>query len=91
MLEARKASVWKNRYAISTDGRQLATWDGSLWKAGGTFDLDARRYEVRGNMWGSKYGMVGQDGTPIASANRVGRKRWTVVAAGRTYEFRRAS
>lgn len=91
MLEARKPSVWKNRYDIIADGRRLATWDGSSWKAGGTIELDGRRYEVRANMWGSKYGMVDQHGTRIASADRVGRKNWTVEADGRTYEFQRAS
>jgi len=91
MLEARKVSVWKNRYDIIADGRRLAGWDVSAWRAGGTIKLDGRRYAVRGNMWGNKYGMVGEDGTPIASADRVGRKRWTVEADGRTYEFQRAS
>jgi len=91
MLEARKASVWKNRYDIIADGRRLATWDESSWKAGGTVELDGRRYEVRANMWGNKYGMVDADGTPVASADRVGRKNWTVEAGGRTYEFHRAS
>ena len=91
MLEARKASVWKNRYDILADGRRLATWDRSSWKAGGTVELNGRRYEVRANMWGSKHGMVDEDGTPIASADRVGRKNWTVEAGGRSYEFQRAS
>jgi hypothetical protein len=91
MLEARKASAWKNRYDISEDGRRLATWDGSSWRAGGTFELGARRYEVRANMWGNKYEMVDQDGTPTASAARVGRKDWKVEADGRTFQFHRAS
>lgn len=90
-MEARKVSVWKDRYAISADGRQVAVWDGSLWTAGGRFELDGRRYEVRSNLWGSRYGMVGHDGAPFAAANRVVRKRWTVEAGGRTYEFQRAS
>jgi len=80
MLEAKKASVWKNCYHIIADGRRLATWDGSSWKAGGTVELDGRRYEVRANMWGNKYGMVDDGGMPIASADRVGRKNWTVEA-----------
>lgn len=42
-------------------------------------------------MWGSKYGMVDEDGRRVASADRVGRKNWTVEADGRTYEFHRAS
>lgn len=91
MLKARKAGIWSHRYEIAADGKHLATWDGSMWKHGGHFELEGRRYEVRGNMWGSKYGMVAEDGTPLASAERVGRKRWTVAAGGRTYEFQRAS
>jgi hypothetical protein len=91
VLHAKKISFWKNRYEITTDGQVLATWEGSVWKTGGTFDLDGRRYEIRGNMWGSKYGIVTEDGTAVASADRVGRKRWTVEAAGRIYEFQRAS
>jgi hypothetical protein len=91
MLEARKVSVWSDRYAIRADGRQVAVWDGSLWTAGGRFELEGRRYRVRGNLWGSRYGMVDQDGVPVAVAKWVGRRRWTVEAAGRTYDFQRAS
>ncbi len=91
MLEARKASIWTNRHIIVVDGVPLATWDASLWKSGGAVKLDGQRYEVRGNLWGSRYGMADQDGTRIASADRVGRKDWRVDADGRTYEFRRAS
>jgi hypothetical protein len=91
MLEAKRASAWKRSYDIIADGRRLATWDPSSWKAGGTVELDGRRYEVRANMWGNKYGMVDELGTPIASADHVGRKNWTVEAGGRTYEFCRAS
>jgi hypothetical protein len=43
MLEARKASVWKNRYDIIADGQRLATWDESSWKASGTVELDGRQ------------------------------------------------
>jgi hypothetical protein len=91
MLCATKVGFWKNRYEITADGLPLATWDGSMWQIGGRFELDGRHYEVRSNLWGSKYGMVTENGTVVASANRVGRRRWTVEAAGRTYEFRRAS
>jgi hypothetical protein len=91
MLEAKRAGAWKRSYDIIADGRRLATWDTSSWTAGGTVELDGRRYEVRANMWGEKHGMVDEFGTPIASAARVGRKNWTVEAGSRTYEFRRAS
>lgn len=91
MVNARKTSIWKNRYQITANGGHLATWDGSLWKAGGHFELGGRRYEVRGNMWGSRDGMATENGTPVASARRVGRKRWTVESDGRTYQFQRPS
>lgn len=91
MLEAKRTSTWKNRYDIIADGKLLATWDESSWKVGGTIELDGRRFEVSANMWGTRYAMVDEAGTPIASADRVGRKSWTVEANGRTYGFRRVS
>jgi hypothetical protein len=91
MLVARKASVWRSRYDVLVDGRPVATWDGALWKSGGAFELEGRRYEVAGNAWGTRFSMTDAFGTRVASADRVGRKRWTVEAAGRTYHFQRAS
>ena len=91
MIEAPKTSVWKNRYEFVAAGRQLATWDESSWKAGGTLELEGRSYEVRANMWGSRYGMADAHGVRIASADHVGHKSWTVDADGRVFEFRRAS
>jgi hypothetical protein len=91
VLRATKASLWKNRYVIDLDGTQVAVWDGSMWKVGGSFELEGERYTVRANMWGSTYGMARADGTPVATARHVGRKRWTVEAGDQTYEFQRAS
>ena len=91
MLRAKKISVWRSRYEITADERIVATWEGSMWKTGGTFELDGRRYEIRGNVWGSRYGMVTDGGTAVASADRVGRRRWTVEAGGQVYTFERAS
>src|SRR5687768_9717064 len=91
MLLARKPSIWRNHYEITIDDRVTVVWDSSFWKSGGDFELDGRRYQVRGNAWGNRFEMVDADGTPVASAERVGRKRWTVEAAGQTYHFQRAS
>jgi len=91
MLEARKTSVWRRRYDILVDGRTVATWDGSPWKNGGAFELQGRRYEVSGNALGSRFRMTDAYGMSVASADRVGRKRWTVEAGGQTYHFQRAS
>lgn len=91
MLRAEKVGFWRNRYELTVDGLLLTTWDRSMWKASGSFELDGRCYEIRANLWGSRYGMVTEDGTAVASADRVGRRRWTIEADGRTYEFQRVS
>jgi hypothetical protein len=91
MLEAKKASFWRNRYSITSDGQPLVVWDGSSWRAGGTFELAGRHYSVRANLWGSKYEMLDEYGMTVASADRVGRKNWTVESGPRVYTFRRRS
>lgn len=90
-MEARKISVWRSRYRVTDRGQEIAVWDSSVWKSGGAFELDGRRFQVRSNAWGNKYTMVDDTGAAVASADRVGRKRWTVEAAGQTYHFRRRS
>jgi len=90
-MEARKLSVWKSRYLVTDRGREIATWDRSVWKSGGEFLLDGRRFQVRSNGWGNKYTMTDDTGAVLASADRVGRKRWTVSAGGQTFQFRRKS
>jgi hypothetical protein len=91
MLQARRTRVWKNRYDISVDGQPLVTWDGSAWLTGGTLELEGRRYRVHTTLRGSTYSMQTEDGTEVASARRVGRKRWMIEADGTTYEFLRSS
>ncbi|MEV2240346.1 hypothetical protein [Micromonospora sp. NPDC049891] len=90
-MEARKVSVWRNRYDVTDRGREITVWDRSMWRSGGEFELDGRRFQVRSNVWGTRYTMVDDAGTPVASADRVGRRRWTVEASGQTYHFRRRS
>jgi hypothetical protein len=90
-LEARRISVWRNRYEIVADGQPLGMWDGRVWRNGGTFDLAGRRYDVKSNMWGTRFEMTDGAAMIVATADRVGRKRWTVEGSGRTYRFERAS
>jgi hypothetical protein len=90
-MEARKISIWRSRYSVTDRGREITVWDSSVWRSGGEFELDGRRFQVRSNAWGHKYTMVDDAGAVVASADRVGRKRWTVEAAGQTYHFRRKS
>lgn len=91
MLKARRTSFWRSRYEITARGRVVATWDDAFWRSGGDFELDGQRYQVRGNVWGNRYGMTDAAGQRVAAADRVGRKRWTVEAGGETYHFQRAS
>lgn len=90
-MTAKKSSFWGNRYDISLGGVVVASWDGGFWKGGGSFVCEGQRYEVRRSAWGSRFSMVDANNAPVASAERVGRKRWTVEAAGQTYDFQRAS
>ena len=91
-MEARKTSIWRSRYRVTDRGREIAVWDSSAWRGGGEFELDGRRFQVRSrSWWGHKYAMVDDTGTVVASADRAGRKRWTVEAGGQTYHFRRRS
>lgn len=69
----------------------MTTFSPKSWSAGGHFSLDGRDYDLRSNMWGNTYALVADDETPVATAERVGRRRWSVHADGTLYEFRRVS
>ncbi len=84
-------NVLSGRYHMVTDGRQVATWDRSPRRVGGTLEVDGRRYVVRADPWGTTCSMLGEAGDRIASADRLGRRDWTIKADGTTYQFRRAS
>ena len=87
MLTAERPSLWRRRYDISVDGRHIARWEPSWWKARGAFDLDGQRYQVRGNAMGSRFQLIGPAGRPLASAQPVSRKRWTVQAGNDIHQF----
>jgi hypothetical protein len=91
MLVASRSSLWTSRYDVRDGDRPVTTWDPRVWRSGGDFTLDGRRYAVRSNTWGNRYTMTDDRGAVVAEADRVGRKQWTVVAGARTYTFRRAS
>ena len=83
--------MWSGGYELTVDGRPLTTFDRALWRNGGWFTLDGRRYELRSNIWGSTYELLADDGTPVASAQRVGRKDWTLQEGNATHQFHRRS
>jgi hypothetical protein len=91
MLTAQKPNLWRSCYDIAVDGLPIARWEPAWWRSGGVFELDGQRYQVRGNTLGSRFELIGPAGQPVALAQKVGRKQWTVQAGDRTYQFRRAS
>lgn len=92
MVEAEKVGFWGGRYAISVDGSPVTTFESATWRSGGTFELEGRPYRVSSGIWGSRYELgEGSPPRPVAGAERVGRRQWTVTAGERTYRFRRAS
>ena len=91
MLIAKRTSVWRTRYEVSQDGHLVAHWGGALWRSGGELTVAGQAFQVRGNAWGNRSAMLDKAGGVVATADRVGRKRWTVTAGGVTYHFQRAS
>lgn len=92
MLIAREISKWTNRYAVSRDGRPIATLDAILRdNDSGSFTLDGRRYRLPGAIWDTRFAMLDERGGVVAEAERVNRKCWTVSAAGQIYHLRRTS
>ncbi|MFI5841839.1 hypothetical protein ACIA8K_19220 [Catenuloplanes sp. NPDC051500] len=91
MLSVTKTGFWGKGYRIDADGRELTTWDVSFWRSGGDFVLDGHPYRVRTSGWRNLFTMTDDQERILATATRVGRKRWTVEAGGHTYHFRRQS
>jgi hypothetical protein len=91
MLIAERMGMFRGRYRMVADGREVAVWDPSWWRTGGDFEIDGHRFQVRAAGWGTKYRLLDAAGTEVALVERAGRKNWTVRADGRVYEFRRAS
>ena len=91
MVTAKRISIWTSRYEVRAGDRPVTTWDAHVWRSGGDFVLDGRRYAVRSNAWGNRYTMTDDRGDVVAEADRVGRKHWTIESGGQTYRFQRAS
>lgn len=91
MLEATKSGPFARRYDITVDGRSVASWSQTLWRSGGDIVLAGDTYRVDAARFSNRFTMTDQFGRVVATAERVGRRQWTMVADGRTHQFRRAS
>lgn len=92
MLTAQQTSFWGRSYQIALDGTAVTTFSPKWWGNGGQFSLDGFDYELRSNAWGHHYVLtdVGRNAA-VATAEKVGRKNWTVESGGRSYRFQRVS
>lgn len=91
MLRADKNGMFSRTYRITADGRDVTEFESGWWRTGGTFSLDGHDYTIRANMWGGRYGMADENEGKVASADKVGRKNWTVESADGVHRFQRAS
>jgi hypothetical protein len=91
MLTATRAGAFARRYDITVDGNQVATWSQAFWRNGGDITVAGHTYRVEGAAFRNRYRMVDPLGAEVATAEKAGRKHWTVFADGKPHRFRRAS
>ncbi|WP_051571062.1 hypothetical protein [Cryptosporangium arvum] len=91
VLHAKQSGLLRSDYEISLDDQPLAHWDAKNWRAGGSFTLDDRTYEVRSDVLATRFELIDPTGASVAIADRVGRKHWSVEADGRVHTFERHS
>lgn len=91
MLRAERDGLFSRSYRITEDGRDLTAFESRWWTSGGSFSLDGHTYRIRAGMWGGRYGMTDENEATVASAERAGRRNWTVDTPEGAYRFRRAS
>jgi hypothetical protein len=93
MLYAQRRGSLKYEYGIVDEtGKLLTMWIQKALQQAGEFELDGARYTVRTAGWTQRQAsLITADGTVLAEADGVGRKRWTVQAGGVVHNFERAS
>jgi hypothetical protein len=91
MLEATKSGFLGRHYDIHHRGRLVAAWNGKFWRSGGDITLDGGTYRVDAATFRNKFTMSDMSGNIVATAEKAGRKHWTVFAGGKPHRFRRTS
>jgi hypothetical protein len=71
-------------YEITCDDRPLCTWKPKMFRRGGTFVLDGRRYDVVACGWWNRYRLLDDAGGLVAEADGVGGLTWTLEISGET-------
>ena len=91
MLVATKSGIFGRTYDIALDGHPVAAWNPRFWRSGGDLTLAGTTYRVDATTFTNRFTMRDAHGAEVATAEKAGRKHWTVVADGRSHRFRRAS
>jgi hypothetical protein len=93
MLYAQRRGALKYTYGIvDEDSKLIAFWNPKAFQNGGEFELLGTRYTVQTAGWAQQRAtLIAGDGTVLAEADGVGRKRWTVRAGDEEHHFERAS
>jgi hypothetical protein len=90
MLHARRRGVLRHSYVITEDGGVPVTTVTTSLRGDGGFELDGVAYRLRTSGIVRRQALLeAPDGRPVAGADSIGRRRWTVTSAGRNYEFER--
>ncbi|MDL5154663.1 hypothetical protein [Actinomycetospora termitidis] len=91
MLEAHRVSSLRSRWEVREDDAPLLVLEAKGWRSSVRYTLDGIAYEVQASWTGSQYTLTTDDGAEVARAERIGRKRWSIVTPEGTYYFRRRS
>lgn len=91
MLEATRSGLFSRRYDITVDGRHVASWNQTFWRSGGDIDLAGRPFRIDATSFTNRFTMTDASGRVVATAEKPGRKHWTVEADGAPHRFRRTS
>lgn len=91
MLTATKTGAFARRYEILSDGQPVATWSQKFWRSGGDITLAGHTYRVDATTFTNKYRMYDSLGSEVATAEKAGRRNWTLTADGKPHRFRRRS
>jgi len=90
MLHARREGAFRHSYVITEDGDVPVTTVTSSLRGDAAYELDGVAYRLRISGIVRRQALLETtDGRPVAGADSIGRRRWTVSAQGRSYEFER--
>lgn len=83
-------SSLRSRWEVREDDTPLLVLEAKGWRSAVRYTLDGIGHEVQSTWTGTQYGLT-REGAEIGRAERVGRKRWSIVTPEATFHFRRRS